>query len=569
MLQELSIRQFAIIDDIRMAFDEGLTILSGETGAGKSIIIQAVNLLLGSRASEKMIRTGADSAEIEALFRIDPKGPVAQSLADQDFPTANELLIRRVISRNNRHRIYINDRLSTMQVLKTLVQHMASISGQHAHQGLLKEDQQLSILDQTGGLLPLRQQIHRCYHSLVPLIQQYRQLLTMKTRQQDQLALLQFQQQEIQAAGIAPGEDEVLAQEITRLKNAEKLYDAAHGSIEALYSASGAVVERVIEVGKRLDQASQIDAELAPSSEALSECAYQIEDVVAGLRSYLGKVQLDAHRLEEAEERLDLLNTLKRKYGGTLSAVFETEAAIAKELSHVENLSEEIARIHQSLLDAQKEAFSLARQLSGKRQAAAKELARSVEVELATLKMGQTRFEVNLLPIPSNVQTDPFLHDDDQLLTDAGLESAQFLIAPNVGEALKPMSDIASGGELSRMVLALKAILAHSDAVETIIFDEVDAGIGGTVAEVVGKKLLKLSRFHQVICITHLPQIARFGHHQYKITKQVVDDRTATAIQPLDHDERIQEIARMLAGENLTAKTLAHAAEMMSQPSNT
>ena len=568
MLQELSIRQFAIIDDIRIDFEDGLTVLSGETGAGKSIIINAVNLLLGSRASEKMIRTGAESAEVEALFRVEPGSPVAQSMETHGFSVADGLLIRRIVSKNDRHRVYINDRLSTMQVLKTLTQHMASISGQHAHQGLLREDQQLLILDQIGGLLPLRKEVHEAYHCLLPSIQQYQKWIQLKDHQQDQLELLRFQQQEIQSARITLGEDVELEQEIARLKNAEVLLEVIHSSIDALYSASGAVVERIMEVGKRLAQASRIDATLQPPSEALSESAYKIEDVVASLRNHMGEIQVDEGRLEAAEERMDVLVKLKRKYGKTLQDIIEKKDAIDQALSQVENLSEKISESHKTLVDLQTRTGALCEQLSKKRQAAAQHLSHAAEVELTTLKMNQTRFQVSLIPVVSTSDPDPFLVSGDRLMTETGFETACFLIAPNIGEVLKPMSDIASGGELSRIVLALKAILAQTDAVETIIFDEVDAGIGGTVAETVGNKLAKLSRFHQVICITHLPQIARFGDHQFKIVKQIIGKRTATTIHKLTYDERINEIARMMAGENVTAKTLAHASEMMAGTAN-
>ena len=565
MLQELSIRQFAIIDDIRIVFEKGLTVLSGETGAGKSIIINAVNLLLGSRASEKMIRTGAETAEVEALFRVAPDSPVARSMAAHGFSVLEGLLIRRIISRSDRHRVYINDRLSTMQVLKSLTQHMASISGQHAHQGLLREDQQLLILDQIGGLLPLRKKVHESFHRLLPSIQEYQKLIQLKDRQQDQLELLRFQRQEIQAARITVGEDVALEQEIARLKNAEMLLDVMHSSIHSLYSASGAVVERIMEVGKRLAQASRIDAGLETPSEALSESAYKIEDVVASLRAHMVGIQVDEGRLEAAEARMDFLVKLKRKYGKTLQDVLEKHTAIEQALAQVENLSGELSESHKTLEGLQSQTGALCQELSEKRHAVAQDLSQAAELELATLKMNQTRFQVSLIPVVSASEPDPFLLFDDKFMTETGFETARFLIAPNIGEALKPMSDIASGGELSRIVLALKAILAQTDAVETVIFDEVDAGIGGTVAEMVGNKLAKLSRFHQVICITHLPQIARFGDHQFRIAKQVVNRRTTVTIHKLNREERIEEIARMMAGENVTAKTLAHASEMMTE----
>ncbi len=563
MLQELSIRQFAIIDDIRINFEDGLTIMSGETGAGKSIIINAVNLLLGSRASEKMIRTGAESAEIEALFQVQANSPVAQTMQDHGFVSTEDLLIRRIISRNSRHRVYINGRLSTMQVLKSIVQHMASISGQHAHQGLLNEDQQLLILDQSSGMMPLRAKVYQSYHQLKELIKQYHQLQSRQGRQQEHMELLRFQLREIQTAHIVENEDVELEQEIIRLKNAEQLYATVHASIGELYNESGAVVERILEVGKKLDDVSRIDAALSTSSRTLSENAIRIEDVVSDLRAYLDKIQMDDQRLDVAEERVYLLNTLKRKYGGSLTSVLEKEAAIEREISQDKHLNQDIADTYNSLVALQQKAITLSDKLSQKRQKAAEKLAREVESELATLRMKQTRFKVSLLALVNDSESESFLHNGNKVLSETGQESVQFLIAPNVGEELKPMAEIASGGELSRIVLALKAILAQTDAVETIIFDEVDAGIGGTVAEVVGKKLAQLSGHHQVICITHLPQIARFGDHQMKITKEINNNRTETVIHPLNSDERIQEIARMLAGENVTKKTLAHAAEMM------
>ncbi len=351
--------------------------------------------------------------------------------------------------------------------------------------------------------------------------------------------------------------------EIARLKNAEVLYDVVHSSIDTLYGASGAVVERMMEVRKRLEKSSRIDGELAQPAEALSENLYRIEDVVAMLRDYLGRIQTDERGLEAAEERMDLLVRLKRKYGQTLQDVIDKQKTVEKELAQLENLSEKMSAIRKTLATVQTRTGDLCGQLSKKRQLAAQHLARCVEAELATLKMSQTRFEVSLIPIAANLAPDPFLLAGDKIMTETGFETARFLIAPNIGEDLKPLAEIASGGELSRIVLALKAILAQTDALETIIFDEVDAGIGGTVAEVVGNKLAKLSRFHQVVCITHLPQIARFGDHHFKIDKQVVNQRTLTTIHSLTADERVNEIARMMAGEKVTEKTLAHAFEMM------
>jgi DNA repair protein RecN (Recombination protein N) len=563
MLLELSIKNFAIIDDLRIQFSNGFSVLSGETGSGKSIIISAVNLLLGSRATAQLIRTGEDQAELEALFGVTPESVTANRMRSQDMDAAEGLLIRRIISRNERHRVYINGRLSTMQALKDITQNIASISGQHAHQGLLREDQQLLIIDQFEDLLPLRRQVFSCYHQILPLIKELEALNALQRRQGEHRDLLEFQQREIQEAAILPGEDMQLEQEAQKLKYAETLYDKIYNSLDLLYDAPGAVVEKLMEVSKGIDQISSIDNTLGHQTKALNDAAYTIEAVVAELRTYLSQIQPDEKRLEFIEERLDLLRKLKRKYGGTLDAVRQREATIEEELQQVQNISEKIFETEKTLLGLQKKAGQLSEELSAKRQAAAIRLSRRVEAELAFLRMADTRFMIHFDSIPADSAASTFLRQKSRMITDSGFDQVMFMIAPNPGEALKPMSEIASGGELSRIVLALKVILAGTESVETVVFDEVDAGIGGEVAEVVGKKLAQIATIHQIICITHLPQIAKFGRHHFRISKQVRAGRTATRIEQLSDKDRIHEIARMLGGEKITPKTLAHAGEML------
>ncbi|UCD79071.1 MAG: DNA repair protein RecN [Desulfobacterales bacterium] len=563
MLKELSIRNFAIIDDLKISFSDGLTILSGETGAGKSIILNAVNLLLGSRASADLVRTGTKAAELEALFHISPTSSVARSMSEQGYDPEDGLLIRRVISRSDSNRVYINGRLATIGILNAITENLASISGQHAHQGLLKEDQHLLIIDQFGGLIAQRQQVFDLYHQILPLIDELKDLNDIRHRQAEQMALLQFQKDEITAAGIVTGEDSELEQERLRLKNAEMLYGLVDGSIEELYGASGSVVERLLEVKKNLERAGQIETRLKTTAAGLAESAYQIEDLIEQLRSYLKLIQMDEGRLEAVEERLDMLNKLKRKYGGSLAAVLSTLETIERELSDVENISEKIAAAETKLSGLHRRCAELALQLSQKRKQAAENLAAKVSRELASLKMAQTVFDASVQLIPWNEKSDAHLKVENQTLTETGIDRAVFMIAPNIGEELKPLASIASGGELSRVILALKAILAETDSVETVVFDEVDAGIGGGTAEVVGRKLSELGKHHQIICITHLPQIAKFGRHHFSISKHVADGRTHTAIRPLSKEDRYQEIARMLGGEEITRTTLKHARELL------
>ena len=492
MLKELSIRNFAIIDDLSIRYAGGLTVLSGETGAGKSILINAVNLILGRRASAALIRTGCKTAELEAFFQIATPSAVAGIMSDHGFDPDEGLIVRRIISRSDNNRIYINGRLTTMQVLNTITENLASISGQHAHQGLLREEEHLLILDRFAGLLPLRAEVSNGYYELLPLIDRANDLKALKEKQADQIELLEFQKREIYGAGIEPGEDKRLEYERIRLKNSELLYQTIYGGIEELYTSSGSIDERLVEVKKSLEKAGQIDETLEPKIGSLADISYQLSDLVEELRAYLNRVQMDPDRLELVDERIDQLNRLKRKYGGSLEAVSSEHEAICRRISAVENIDGEIADTQAAISGRLETLFGLARRLSRKRKAAAASLATKVVAELENLNMSRTQFQVLIQPIPADAARPDHFTFDANLLRDTGFEKATFLIAPNVGEALKPLASIASGGELSRVVLALKAILAETDAVETIIFDEVDAGIGGGVAEVVGQKLAQL-----------------------------------------------------------------------------
>ena len=563
MLQELSIQNFAIIDDLSIQFSEGLSILSGETGAGKSIIINAFNLLLGSRASAKMIRTGAKKAELEALFEIPNHSRTAKLMTAAGYDASERLLIQRKIMSSERHRVYINGRLATMQVLCGLTENLASISGQHAHQGLLKENQHLLILDQFSNLMALRQSVYNAYHAILPLIQDADRLLKAKQHQNDQRELLEFQKKEIESAQIQLHEDEHLEKERTRLKNSEILNQAAHYSKEILYDGDGAVVEQLDLAQNTLEKAAIIDTELESTCQSISETVYQIQDLAEDLRTYCDRVEFDPQRLEEIETRLALLTQLKRKYGGSIAAVLQKAEEIDRELLIIEDVDSQIKSLQTRIETAQKRMITLAQELSEKRQKAAKRFCQSVEQELHNLKMSQTQFDIFFRRTKATSDTNLYLSVNDNVITETGLDQISFMIDPNPGEAPKPLISIASGGELSRIVLALKAILAKSDSVETVVFDEVDAGIGGGVAEAVGKKLKNLAHHHQIVCITHLPQIAKFGDHHFKIEKKVKDGRTKTQITPLNDKERITEIARMLGGVEITPTTLEHARELL------
>ncbi|GAB6096046.1 DNA repair protein RecN [Desulfatiferula olefinivorans] len=566
MLAELSIKNLAIIDDLTVSFSEGLTVLSGETGAGKSIIINAVNLILGNRATARLIRTGRDSAEIEAFFTLPENSPAVRLMTENGFDDREGLLIRRIISANDRHKIFINGRMATMQMLADITQNLAGISGQHAHQSLLREDQHLLFLDQFGNLQSLKDTVAGLHGRITPLLAALAKHRAMELNQARHLEFLRFQKNDIEQAAVTPNEDEVLDEQRTRLRHGEALRRIVIQAVNELYHMDGAIFERLSDIGKNLERAAELDPALTKSAEDVTDLVYRIEDLSARLRDYEGQIGTDSDHLDRIEARLDLLNKLKRKYAGpsgTLADVEALYASIITELDKVENLSTTIGDLERTIEDLHGRLVRAARELSDKRRRAAAELSALIEAELSSLDMARTRFEVQVTPILADETTSSWLKDRDQAIFETGMDKAVFMIAPNVGEDMKPLSRIASGGELSRVILALKAILAGVDSVATIIFDEVDAGIGGAVAEKVGEKIKALSAHHQVICITHLPQIAKFGDHHYKIEKTVVDGRTATGIHPLSETARVDELARMLGGATITDATLAHAREML------
>jgi len=564
MLKELRIRNFAIIEKLNIQFSDGLTVLSGETGAGKSIIINALNLLLGHRATEKYIRTGMDFAEVEGFFDISDHPKIIELMKSNAFEPNEGLLIRRHISRKDRHKIFINDRHATIQLLSQLTANLVNISGQHAHQRLLNEDEHLFMLDTYGKLISLRNDVYQDYHRLLPRIANLEKLIKQQAHQAEHLELIKFQAKEISDAAIGENEDELLENEHTRLEHAETIYQNVSQSIEQLYDSEGAVYEMLSKTKKTIEHTSMMDKNLAASCERIMEASALIEDITSELRNYRDGIHVDNQRLQDVEDRMYLLNQLKRKYGGSLESISSHYQKIQAELNGFNSIEDKILQAKNEVNIVHEKLKSNIHKLSEKRKKCAAKLSIAVEKELHQLKMNKTRFQVKVHSRQKDEHTHTALTDGTYMFTETGMDQSHFMIAPNVGEAMKPLAAIASGGELSRVILALKAILAGTESVSTVIFDEVDAGIGGGVAEMVGLKMKALSQHHQIICITHLPQIAKYGQHHFQIAKHVDNDRTHTVIRPIDQEERIHEMARMLGGETITEKTLAHARELLS-----
>lgn len=562
MLSELAIKNFAIIDDINISFSRGLSVLTGETGAGKSIIIQAVNLLLGARAAADLVRTGEKSAELSATFEISPNSPAAFIMAEQDMDPKEGLIIRRIIGADGRHRVFINSNPSTMQLLKRVTSNLAGVSSQHAHQSLFNEDNHLSILDRFAETKTLVDKVKRLHQELTPLVKQIQELKANANKADEENDLLRFQIEEINQAALVENEDATLEQERLRLKNGTDILTGVTAAVDELFTREDSVLECLGRIRNDLDKKSALDPALEKIAKKTSQALFDLEDLAEDLRVYASKIDLDPGILDQTEERLDLVQRLKRKYGGTLEKLFKKHAQMQSQLEFSDNVEERITRLENQARHLSETLRAKALILSERRSQGAETLGKLAEKELAELEMGNTQFKVFLGHTPA--EEAGFFTVDSKLILPTGVDRVSFLISPNPGEEPRPLSRIASGGELSRVVLALKAILSKTEALGTLVFDEVDSGVGGKTSDKVGKKLKSLANTYQVICITHLAQIARFGTHHYKIEKNVLNGRTATSITPLpDMESRVTEIARMIGGETITDTTLAHAREML------
>ncbi len=561
MLTELNIRNFAIIDHLRLAFGPGFNVLTGETGAGKSILVDALNLLLGSRASPEMIRTGQEEASVEAFFELTEPVP-AETRSGWPSDPEDGMVIKRLIHRSGKSRAFLNGNSITLHMLEDLGEELINIYGQHEHQHFLHPPRHIDILDRSGGLLSLRQQYQEIFSQWMKSASNLEELTSKERQRSERLDLLTYQSQEISRANLKPpqagepNEEEELIAERTRLVHAERLYAIAHQGVEVIYGESGSVAERLKSTLQRLREGSRMDSSLNPLASSIESILFQAEDAASSLRAYREKVHFDPRRLEIIESRLDEITKLKKKYGPTLEEVLASMERIDQERKSLESLGQQISELQESTKALHLKAFSQAQVLSAKRKKVAEELGVKVEAELASLGMKKVRFQIE-------VKEDP----PDSPLNQNGMNQVQFLISPNPGEDLKSLAKIASGGELSRIMLALKRIFAEGTRVNTLVFDEVDAGIGGGIAEVVGRKLKEISRQHQVFCITHLAPIASFADAHYKVSKKIQGGKTAVEVHRLQGEDQEQEIARMLGGVKITEKTLAHAREMLKNSS--
>lgn len=558
MLRELSIRNLAVIEHVSIAFDSGFHVLTGETGAGKSILIDALSLAIGGRGTADIVRYGCDKAEIEALFEPPAGHPVWDVLASLGIEADPDemLVIRRELTAQGKSISRVNGRIVNLSMLREIGECLVNIHGQHEHQSLLKTERHLEWLDDYAGeaLAGRKRKYREVYRQYMDARSRLRELEDVSRQQMQMLDLYKFQLEEIDAARLTPGEDEELQDERRRLAHAERIMQHASEAYELLYGPSG--LEALAKAVSRLEDIHQYDASLGPMLEQLQSAYYQAEDAAFQLRDYRERIEANPERLAEIEDRLDQINGLKRKYGEQIEDILAYRNKIAADIDKMENRDEHLQRLREDEQRLYEQAHELALGLSDMRRLAAERLAGEIENELRELHMERTTFKVQLDQPQDNAA-------GAAKLTENGIDEAMFLFSANPGEPPKPLAKIASGGEMSRIMLALKAVFAAIDGVPVLIFDEVDTGVSGRAAQAIAEKLSKLSRRCQVFAITHLPQVACMADHHYGIRKSAEDGRTTTSVKKLEVSERVEELARMLGGVEVTDKTRHHAQEML------
>jgi DNA repair protein RecN (Recombination protein N) len=548
MLTDLTIKNIAIIDTLQIAFKPGLTVLTGETGAGKSIIIDAVGLVMGNRASSDLIRSGEEEATVEAIFDISALPKVKEQLAEAGFDCDDELLVKRSISRAGKNRIYLNGGMGTLALLGDITRCLINIYGQHESQTLLRPENQLALLDAFAGTAAVRDRFTEIFRQQQDVRERLEHLDEQERESARRIDLLAFQSTEIAEAGLKAGEESELEDQRQILASAGKLGSVSSEAFELLYGGDGAILGQLRRISASVKEIAAIDHTLGELATALDNSYLQLEDAAIELRDYASRIESDPATLQLIDDRLDLIGRLKRKYGSTVEEILAFKEQIDTELEELHGLEHDRRN-----LEAERERLTIevnarGAELTSRRTAGAATLKLSLEAEAHQLAMKGAIIEAALETLAEPRST--------------GFERVEFLFSPNPGEPPRPLARIASGGELSRLMLAFKQVLPEGD-VPTLIFDEVDTGISGATSELVGRKLKNVAGRQQVLCITHLPQVASCAHHHLRIAKQVRDNRTTTSVAHLNSADRTREIARLLAGEKITDSAVTHAAEML------
>jgi DNA repair protein RecN (Recombination protein N) len=561
MLRELRIKNFAIIDEVVLQLGPGLNIITGETGAGKSIILSALGLISGERGSSDIIRHKEEEATVEALFDT-PALSLSAQLSEAGFDIDGELVIKRILNRSGKNRIYLNGSLCPLSLLAQVGTSLVHIYGQHEHHTLLQSETHLNLLDAFADLDAKAASMKQLFDGLSRAWNRLIETRDALEKQRREKALLEAQADEIAGSRLKAGEEEELRSSRNILAHSEKLHQGCREGEEILYEGDAALVGRLGKYVGKVRDLAVIDEGLRPTLELLESSLAQLQEAALELRRYADRIHVEPRALEQIDDRLAEIQRLKRKYNGDIEGILRLQAGIEATLENLEQGEAQILILEKAFDEARQAAWEMAEELSHDRQRAAKKLKREMEKEIRGLGMPETVFDVHFRRQDEESDKPPFFVAGKKL-TERGMDQVEFHFSPNPGEPVKPLAKIASGGELSRLMLALKALVFTPGVVSTLLFDEVDTGIGGRVAEIVGKKLKQVSGLHQVISVTHLPQIAALADSHYVVRKEVDKGRTFTQVERLSETERISEVARMLGGLKITEKTLRHAEEMI------
>ena len=566
MLRELRVRNLAVIESLTVPFGPGLNVLTGETGAGKSILIDALTLLLGERAQPaETIRAGAETATIEAVFDAPRKSPVTVLLQEHGIPLEDgQLVVRRELVRGGRGRVFLNDANATLALLEKLGETLVEVHGQHEHQALLRSSRHLDLLDAFAGLGILRERLRQRHDEWRTASEELDALRASAHDQVIRTAQHRETMAEIDAARLRPTEEEELREERRRLVNAERLAEGASGAYRELYDDPASAVERVGRAAGLLRDLARMDPSIEPTLQTLDAALVHLDESARALRSYRDGIVFDPPRLDAIERRLDEIGRVKRKHGESVEAVLALRARLESDLEGLGRAGEDEGRLVERVERLRTELVTRATDLAERREQAVSRLEASVLGELAALDLESAVFRVRLVRERAG-EGELAIGPEAWRLGPRGVDQAEFLFSGNAGEDARPLARIASGGELSRTMLAIKVVLAATDAVPVVIFDEVDVGIGGKTADTVGKKLRQVARVRQVLCVTHLPQIAAYADVHFRVEKREEDGRTATTVAVLVKNDRVREVARMLGGESVTDTSLQHAFELIAQ----
>lgn len=565
MLKSLQIRNYALIEELSVEFERGLNIITGETGAGKSIIIDALSLILGERADSTAVRKGADKSVVEGILLVKGNQKLKKILEENSIEPGEEIILRRELSARGQSRSFINDTPATLALLKEVGDMLVDLHGQHEHQSLLRPETHIDMLDDYGSLAGLVNEFGNAYHTCRSIIHDLRDLKARERQLMEKRSYYEFQLKEIDAVQPHAGEEAELEAELLILENSERLYSATERLYQMIYEGENSVHDQLVIARNELEHLSAIDKNLEEAKNEASSATAIISELAKFIQQYNSRIEFNPGRLEEIRNRLGNITMLKKKYGGSLDVVLEHRERISKELDLANNFDSEIASLSERLDLQRKICAETGTRLSTKRNEVAKKINGSIVDALGELGIPHARFETKISQVPAKDPDSAVVKFGEQWIevSSKGIDEVEFCLSTNVGEDLKPLAKVASGGEVSRIMLALKMILAKSDRLPLLIFDEIDVGVSGRIAQAVGKSLKKLSHFHQVIAISHLPQIAGLADTHFVVEKAEVKNRSFTRMRKLDLDERVNEVAKLMSGVEVTERGLGSARELM------